>query len=87
MTAAESTTPNRANASRSRSVEVENDRPPTNNLTDIRRSFRVVSWPIGGLTVAAQGVYVARAYHRREVRWHGIDGRPGRAREWQRLIV
>lgn len=48
MTAAESTTPNRANASRSRSVEVENDKPPTNNLTDIRRSFH--AWPIDGLT-------------------------------------
>jgi hypothetical protein len=35
ITAAESTPPYRANASRRRSVEVENESPPTNNLTDI----------------------------------------------------
>jgi hypothetical protein len=35
ITAAESTAPYRANASRRRSVDVENERPPTNNLNDI----------------------------------------------------
>jgi hypothetical protein len=35
MTAAESTPPYLANVSRRRSVEVENERPPTNNRTDI----------------------------------------------------
>jgi hypothetical protein len=46
ITAAESTAPNRANVSRRRSVEVENDRPPTNSLTDIQNSFRAVR--VGG---------------------------------------
>src|SRR5512145_1628492 len=35
ITAADCTGPNRANASRRPSLDVENERPPTNNLTDI----------------------------------------------------
>ena len=35
ITAAESTAPKRANAARNHSVEVENERPPTNSFTDM----------------------------------------------------
>jgi hypothetical protein len=39
MTAAESTAPNRANAARRLSVEVEKERPPTNSFTDMTAPF------------------------------------------------
>jgi nicotinamidase-related amidase len=42
MTAAESTAPKRANAARSPSVDVENERPPTNSFTDMTGSFQSV---------------------------------------------
>jgi hypothetical protein len=41
MTAAESTAPKRAKAARNPSVDVENERPPTNSFTDMPGSFRL----------------------------------------------
>jgi len=63
ITAAESTPPYLAKASRRRSVEVEKERPPTNNLTDIEWLLsRAPDQPPLIRSRAACGV--ARAYHR-----------------------
>jgi len=60
ITIAEFTGPNRANASRSPSLAVENERPPTNSFTDMRALLSSSLEPY---------LLVLRAYH------HGCQGR------------